>query len=83
MSYILFIVYTCVLQPVAPVAYQAILEPGIGQFCEVESPRVRTRISSRGTSSCAQIYLRKTRERELATLHEKSTSSGSAEPYAP
>ena len=32
--------------------------------------------------SCAQIDLRKARERELATLDEKSTSSGIAEPYA-
>ena len=31
---------------------------------------------------CAQINLRKVRERELATLGEKSTSSGIAEPYA-
>ena len=36
-----------------------------------------------GTFSCAQIDLRKARERELATtLDEKSTSSGIAEPYA-
>ena len=36
-----------------------------------------------GTFSCAQIGLRKARERELATtLDEKSTSSGIAEPYA-
>ena len=34
--------------PVAPVAYQVILEPGIGQFCEFESPRVHTRINSWG-----------------------------------
>ena len=34
------------------------------------------------TFSCAQIGLRKTREREIATLDEKSTSSGIAEPYA-
>ena len=27
---------------VAPVAYQVILEPGIGQFREFESPRVHT-----------------------------------------
>ena len=33
-----------------------------------------------GTFSCAQIDLRKTRERESATLDEKSTSSGIAEP---
>ena len=31
-----------------------------------------------GTFSCAQIDLRKVRERELATLDEKSTSSGIA-----
>ena len=30
---------------VAPVAYQVILEPGIGQFREFESPRVHTRIN--------------------------------------
>ena len=35
-----------------------------------------------GTFSCAQVDLRKARERELATLDEKSTSSGIAEPYA-
>ena len=34
--------------PVAPVAYQDIVEPGIGQFREFESLRVRTRISSWG-----------------------------------
>ena len=34
--------------PVAPVAYQVILEPDIGQFREFESPRVHTRIYSRG-----------------------------------
>ena len=32
--------------------------------------------------SCAQVGLRKARERELAKLDEKSTSSGIAEPYA-
>ena len=35
-----------------------------------------------GTLSCAQIDLRKARERESAILDEKSTSSGIAEPYA-
>ena len=35
-----------------------------------------------GTLTCAQIDLRKAPERELATLDEKSTSSGIAEPYA-
>ena len=34
--------------PVAPVAHQVILEPGIGQFREFESPRVHTRINSWG-----------------------------------
>ena len=33
-----------------------------------------------GTFSCAQIDLRKARERELATLDEISTSSGIADP---
>ena len=35
-------------EPLAPVAYQVILEPGIGQFREFESPRVYTRINSWG-----------------------------------
>ena len=35
-------------QPVAPVAYQVILEPGIGQFREFEPRRVHTRINSLG-----------------------------------
>ena len=35
-----------------------------------------------GILSCAQIDLRKTRERELATPDEKSKRSGIAEPYA-
>ena len=30
--------------PVAPVAYQVILEPNIGRFREFQSPRVHTRI---------------------------------------
>ena len=36
------------IKPVAPVAYQVIVEPGIGQFREFESPRVHTRINSWG-----------------------------------
>ena len=36
------------MEPVAPVAYQVILEPGVGQFREFESPRVYTRINSWG-----------------------------------
>ena len=59
--------------PVATVAHQVILGPGIGQFREFESPRVHTRIKFVGTCSRAQIDLRKARERELATLDEKST----------
>ena len=61
--------------------YQVILEPGIGQFREFEPPRVHTyAYKFVGTFSLAQIDLRKTRERELATLDEKFTSSGIAEP---
>ena len=36
------------LGSVAPVAYQVILEPGIGQFREFEPRRVHTRINSLG-----------------------------------
>ena len=36
---------TWYIEPVAPVAYQVILEPGIGQFREFESARVYTRIN--------------------------------------
>ena len=36
------------LSPVAPVAYQVILEPGIGQLREFEPRRVHTRINSMG-----------------------------------
>ena len=65
-------------------AYQVILEPGIGQIREFESPRVHTySYKLVGTFSCAQVDLRKPRERELATaLDETSTSSGIVEPYA-
>ena len=34
--------------PVAPVAYQVVLEPGIGQFREFEPRRVHNRINSLG-----------------------------------
>ena len=67
---------------VAPVAYQVILEPGRGQFREFEPRRVHTRINSWGLFRVHQIDLRKARERELATLDEKSTSIGIAEHYA-
>ena len=70
------------IQPVAPVAYQVIVEPGVGQFREFEPRRVHARINFVGNFSCAKIDLQKARERELATLDEKSTSSGIAEPYA-
>ena len=68
-------------------AHQVILEPGIYSR-SVSWVRVPpsaylcflcTSIDSQGSFSCAQIGLRKTRvERELATLDEKSTSSGTA-----
>ena len=64
-------------------AYQVILEPVIGQFRELEPRRVHTRINSLGYFACAQIDSREARERQLATLDEKSTSRGGiAEPYA-
>ena len=66
--------------PVTPVAYQVILEPGTGQLREFESPRVHACINPWGSFPCALIDLRKARERELATLDEKSTSNGIAEP---
>ena len=68
--------------PVAPAAYQVILEPGIGQFRDLESPPSVYSYTFVGTFYCAQIDLRKAREHELAALDEKSTSSGAAEPYA-
>ena len=64
-------------------AYQVILKPGIGQLREFKPRRVNTRINSLRLSLVhRQIDLRKARERELATLDEKCTSSGIAEPYA-
>ena len=36
------------IRPVAPVAYQVILKPGIGQFREFEPRRVHTRVNSLG-----------------------------------
>ena len=81
---------------------QVILEPGIGQFREFESPRVHTRINSWGyfivhkltvrippsaysykfvgVFSCAQIDLRKARERESATLDENRQEVGLLNP---
>ena len=69
-------------RPVAPGAYQVIFEPCIGQFREFEPAPGANSVKFVGSFSCAQIDLRKARERELATLDEKSTSSGIAEPYA-
>ena len=64
-------------------AYQANLDPGKGQFRELEPRRVRTRINSWGLF-LVHIITRGKRESvdKLATLDEKSTSSGIAEPYA-
>ena len=72
------------ISPVAPVAYQVILEPGIGQFREFEPPRVHTRINSWGdTFLCTKLTCGKHESvRVSKTLDEKSTSSGIAEPYA-
>ena len=61
--------------------YQVILEPGIGQFREFEPRRVHTRVNSLGLFLVHKLTCG-TRERELAKLDEKSTSSGIAEPYA-
>ena len=47
-----------------PMAYQVILEPGIGQFREFESARVLTQIYLRGTFSWALTDLRKAQDRE-------------------
>ena len=63
-------------------AYQVILEPGIGRFREFEPRRVHTRINSLGLLLVHKFTCGKARECELATLDEKSTSSGIAEPYA-
>ena len=60
----------------APVAYQVvILVPGIGQFGGSNPPSAYP-YKFVGNFSCAQIDLRKARERELATLDKKWTSSG-------
>ena len=59
-------------------AYQVILEPGVGQFRALESPRVHTRTNSWGLFLVHKLTCEK---RELATLDKKATSSGIAEPY--
>ena len=64
-------------------AYQVVSEPGtIGRVRELEPRRVHTRINSLGLLSCVQVDLREARERELATLDEKSSSSGTPGPPA-
>ena len=63
-------------RPVAPVAHQVILEPGIGRFREFEPPRVHTRINSWGLFLVHKLTCGKRESVELATLDEKSTSSG-------
>ena len=56
------------VKPVAPVAYQVILEPDIGQLREFEPRRVHTySYKFFRAFSCAQIDLRKARERELVS----------------
>ena len=62
-------------------AYQVILEPGIGQFREFEPRRVHTRINSLGLFLVHNLtYLRKARERGLATLDEKRRAVGLLNP---
>ena len=65
-------------------AYQVILEPGLGtgrSVSRARSPPSAYSYEFAGTFSCAQYDPRKTRERELATLDEQ-LSSGIAEPYS-
>ena len=49
------------IMPVAPVAYEVILEPGIGQFREFESPRVHTRMNSLGLFLVDKLILESVR----------------------
>ena len=64
------------------VAYRVTLESGIDQLREFELPASAYSCTFAGPYLCAQIDLRKERERELAAHDENSTSSGIAEPYA-
>ena len=68
-------------EPVASVAYQVILEPGIFQFREFESSEVHTRINSWGLFLVQKLTCGKPESVELATHEEPSTSSGIGEPY--
>ena len=65
-----------------PVAYQVIFEPGIWSVSGARAPPSGYWYKFVGIFSCAQIDLQKVRERGLAKLDERSTSSGIAEPYA-
>ena len=68
-----------IADPVAPVAYQVILEPGIGQFREFEPRRVHTRINSLGLF-LVHKFTWKARERELATLVKSRRAVGLLNP---
>ena len=61
------VAYHMCRDPVAPVAYKVILEPGIGQFVSSSPAECILVYIYVGTFACAQIDLRKARERELAT----------------
>ena len=63
-------------------AYQVILEPGVGQFREFEPRRVHTRVNLLGLFLVHKLTCGKRESVSYATLDEKSTSSGIAEPYA-
>ena len=64
--------------PVAPVAHQVILEPGIVQLREFESPRVHTRINSWGLSLVYKSTCGKRQSVSYQQILEKSTSRGIA-----
>ena len=66
-----------------PVAYQVILEPGIGQFREFESPGVHTRIYSWRLFLAHKFTCGKGESVSKQHSMRNSTSSGIAdEPYA-
>ena len=54
------------ITPVAPVAYNVFLEPGIRQFRGLESPRVHCRINSWRLFLVHKLTCGKRREREIA-----------------
>ena len=67
--------------PVAPVAYQVILGPGIiGQCLGFETAKCTLWYKLVGTVSCAQIDLRKSQWRELGTLDESQGPVGLLNP---